>query len=191
MGADKAGLAWAGTTLLARTLDVLAAAVDGPLVVVGAPDRALPAVPDGVRVVADAVPGRGPLQGLATGLAAVRAGAAFVCATDLPFLHPAFVRRVLAALGPGVEAVLPHVRGHPQPLAAAYRTALAPVAAGLVEAGERRAGALARAARTTVLDEAALLADPGLAAADPDLRSVVSVDDPASLRSAREWHGRL
>ena len=43
----------------------------------------------------------GPIQGLAAGLAAIagRAEIAFVCSTDMPFLHPAFVRRVLRAAG--------------------------------------------------------------------------------------------
>ena len=45
----------------------------------------------------------GPVQGLAAGLAAIagRAEIAFVCSTDMPFLHPAFVRRVLRAAADG------------------------------------------------------------------------------------------
>ena len=57
-----------------------------------------------------------------------------MCSTDLPFLHPAFVRRVLRAVQDGADVGLPVARGYPQPLAAAYRTALAPVAERLVAA---------------------------------------------------------
>ncbi|MBW0010876.1 MAG: NTP transferase domain-containing protein, partial [Pseudonocardiales bacterium] len=149
----------------------------------------LPEVPLRVDVVADPEEGLGPLQGIAAGLAALadRAHAAFVCSTDLPFLHPAFVRRVLATLTDDLDVVLPVARGHPQPLAAAYRVTLAPLVAELVAAGERRPASLFRhhRCRTLRLDDAALLADPELASADPALDSVVNVNSPEDYRAAR------
>ena len=109
MGAAKSALEWHGSTLLYRTASVMMRSVDGPVVVVAAPGQELPELPAGVAVVEDPVEGLGPMQGLAVGLAAVQdeAGAAFVCSTDLPFLHPAYVRRVLQGLGDGVNATLP------------------------------------------------------------------------------------
>jgi molybdopterin-guanine dinucleotide biosynthesis protein A len=63
------------------------------------------------------------------GLAALsgHAEVAFVSSTDMPFLHPAFIRRVLdvAAQSTGTDVVLPVARGFKQPLAAAYRVSLA------------------------------------------------------------------
>lgn len=192
MGTSKAGLEWDGATLLARTCAILARAVDGPLLVVGSPDRALPALPPGVRVVTDPEEARGPLLGLATGLAAVEpaADAAFVCATDLPFLHPAFVRRVLAALSGTTDLALPVIRGRPQPLAAAYRTAAAPLARARLARGDLRLLGLADDLRVVRLDDAALLSDQTLAAADPGLQSVVNVNDPAAYEAARRLVGR-
>src|SRR6266581_6089080 len=89
MGTPKAALEWHGSTLLRRTAGVLARMVDGPVVVVRAPGQALPALPAQVEVVEDPREGLGPLQGLAAGLAAAadRAEIAFVCSTDMPFLH--------------------------------------------------------------------------------------------------------
>ena len=61
MGVDKAGVAWGATTLLEHVLAVLAAAVDGPLVVVGPADRPHPlgrAAPSG-RVLAVRDPSHG------------------------------------------------------------------------------------------------------------------------------------
>src|SRR4051794_33201959 len=153
MGTAKASLGWHGSTLLRRVTGVVARAVPGaPVVVVRAPGQPLPTLPPGVEVHDDPVEGLGPLQGLAVGLAAVadRADVAFVCSTDLPFLHPAFVHRVLAAFGDDDEAdddaaadvVLPVAHGHHQPLAAGYRTALAGVVTRLVEQGELRPGQL-------------------------------------------------
>jgi molybdopterin-guanine dinucleotide biosynthesis protein A len=189
MGTPKAALEWHGSTLLRRTLGVLARAVSGPLLVVRAPGQALPAIPPGVGVVDDPEEGLGPLQGLAAGLTALegRAVGAFVCSTDLPFLHPGFVRRVLDALTGDLDVVLPVARGHPQPLAAAYRVSLAPLIAELLAAGQRRPAFLLShpRCRTLRLGEAELLADPVLAAADPALESVINVNSPDEYRSAR------
>jgi molybdopterin-guanine dinucleotide biosynthesis protein A len=190
MGTPKAALEWHGSTLLRQVAGVLARAVDGPVLVVRAPGQALPALPGHMEVAEDPQEGLGPLQGLAAGLAAVagRAGAAFVCSTDLPFLHPAFVRRVLRALDAGPEPAdvsLPVARGHPQPLAAGYRTPLAEAARQLVAARRLRPAFLFERCRVTRLDEAALCADPVLAALDPDLDSLVNVNEPADYAAAR------
>ena len=72
MGSPKAALEWHGSTLLRRVVGIVARGVDGPVVVVRAPGQELPGLPDGVELVEDAREGRGPLQGLAAGLAAVR-----------------------------------------------------------------------------------------------------------------------
>src|SRR6185437_6819575 len=108
MGTPKAALEWHGATLLHRTVAIVARATSGPVVVVRAPGQDLPRpLPAGVMVVDDPREGKGPVQGIAAGLAALagRAEAAFIASTDLPFLHPAFVRRILRGLsgpdGPG------------------------------------------------------------------------------------------
>jgi molybdenum cofactor guanylyltransferase len=190
MGTAKAALEWHGSTLLRRVSGLVGRVVDGPVVVVRAAGQGLPELGAAVEVVEDPREGLGPLQGLAAGLAAAgnRAEAAFVCSTDLPFLHPAFVRRVLRALD-GADVALPIARGHPQPLVAAYRTTLAPTAARLVAAGRLRPAFLWDECAVVRLDDAALLADPVLAALDPDLESVVNVNDPAEYHAARARPG--
>ena len=187
MGTSKAALEWHGSTLLRRTAGIVARATDGPVVVVRAPGQALPELPPGVDVVDDPREGLGPVQGLAAGLAATagRADVAFVCSTDLPFLHPAFVRRVLRAAQDGADVGLPVARGYPQPLAAAYRTALAPLAERLVAEGRLRPAFLFEECVVTRLDEAALRGDPILAALDPELDSVLNVNEPDDYHAAR------
>lgn len=187
MGTAKAALEWHGSTLLHRTAALLARVVDGPVVVVAAAGQALPALPDGVEVVEDPVEDLGPLAGIGAGLAAVadRAEVAFACSTDLPFLHPAFVRHVLRAVGPGVDVALPHARGFRQPLAAAYRTSLAPLVASLVADGKLRPGMLYDRCAVAVLDDAELLADPDVARLDPDLDSLTNVNAPDDYAAAR------
>jgi molybdopterin-guanine dinucleotide biosynthesis protein A len=202
MGRSKAALEWRGSTLLHRTVLVLSEAVGGPVVVVRAAGQPLPRLPEGTIVVADPRPGQGPLQGIAAGLAALRAlpsavpdsagpEVAFAAATDMPFLHQAFIRRVLALYWEAQssedppDVALPVARGHAQPLAAAYRTALAPVADELVAAGRTRPADLFATCRVARLDEGRLLAGPALAAADPALDSLVNVNDPAEYAAAR------
>ena len=157
------------------------------MLVVAAPGQELPELPPGVEVVADPVEGLGPMRGLATGLAALdgRAPVAFVCSTDLPFLHPALVRRVLRGFAdPEADVVLPVARGYRQPLAAGYRTSLAGLIEKLLGEGDLRPGMLFRHCRVAQLDDDALLADPELARHDPELDSLVNVNEPDDYAAA-------
>jgi molybdenum cofactor guanylyltransferase len=198
MGTPKAALEWHGATLLHRTVSILARVTTGPVVVVRAPGQDLPEpLPAGALVVEDPREGKGPVQGIAAGLAALAglADVAFIASTDLPFLHPAFVRRVLRGLsgagsdGDGTGAVpdvcLPVARGYPQPLAAGYRVALAETAERLVKEGRLRPAFLFAECAVSRLDDATLLADPVLAALDPHLDSLVNVNEPADYAAAR------
>jgi molybdopterin-guanine dinucleotide biosynthesis protein A len=152
MGAPKAWLDWHGSTLLRRTCGVVARGAGGPVVVVRASGQELPALPDGVRVVEDAREGQGPLQGLLAGLEAVDGELAFVASTDMPFLHPRFVAAVCAAAR-DADAAVPHLGGFRQPLAAAYRTALAPLVSELVAAGQMKPAFLFERCATRWLEE--------------------------------------
>src|SRR4051794_27364230 len=187
MGSPKAALEWHGSTLLRRITGIVGRAVDGPVVVVRAPGQALPALPDGVEVVDDARGGRGRLQGLSAGLAAVRAEApaAYASSTDVPLLHPRFVRCVVAALDDATDIVLPEVGGFPQPLAAVYRTELVDLVERLIAEDRMRPAFLFEACRVRRLDAEALLADAALAALDPGLESVLNLNEPADYDAAR------
>ena len=190
MGTPKAALEWHGSTLLRRTVGIVARAAGGPVVVVRASGQELPALPRGTIVVDDPRAGQGPVQGIAAGLAALggQAQTAFVTSTDLPFLHPAFISRVLGVLGApdGPDVVLPVARGYRQPLAAGYRTSLAATADRLVREDRLRPAFLFAECSVAGLDAAALLADPVLAALDPDLDSVLNLNTPDDYQAARQ-----
>jgi molybdenum cofactor guanylyltransferase len=189
MGTPKAALEWHGSTLLGRTVGIVARAASGPVVVVRAFGQELPDLPEGTLVADDPREGRGPVQGIAAGLAALtgRADVAFVCSTDMPFLHPAFIRRVLRVLEDSEETdvALPVARGYKQPLAAAYRVCLAEAAERLVKEDRLRPAFLFDECRVETLDDEALKRDPVLAALDPDLDSVLNVNTPADYQAAR------
>jgi molybdenum cofactor guanylyltransferase len=187
MGRPKAALEWHGSTLLRRVVGIVARVVDGPVVVVRAPGQELPELPAEVVIATDAREGRGPVQGLAAGLSAVpEAQWAFVSSTDVPLLHPAFVAVVLrAAQREDADVALPVAHGFRHPLSAAYRTALLPEVERMVAEDLMKSALLLERVRVLELDEVALLRDRELAAADPELLSLLNVNDPAEYEGAR------
>jgi molybdopterin-guanine dinucleotide biosynthesis protein A len=188
MGSSKAWLEWHGATLLERVVAIVGRAVDGgPVVVVAAVGQELPVLPARVRLATDTRDGLGPLQGIASGLEALAGAAdvAFVSSTDAALLHPAFVRRVLTGLTDDLDALVPDARGHRQPLAAAYRVELAGTIDALLAEGLAKPAFLYERCRTRFVDEAWLLADRSLAAADPALASLVNLNDPEEYEAAR------
>lgn len=186
MGAPKAGLEWHGSTLLRRVVGIVGRAA-GPVVVVRAAGQDLPRLPADVRVVDDGVEGRGPLEGILAGLRALDddAEVAFISSTDVPLLHPAFVARVLAAVGPDDAAAVPRVDGIRHPLASAYRADLAAVVEDLLAHDRLRPAFVFEGRQVAWLDGPALLDDPRLAAGDPDLDSLRNLNEPADYDEAR------
>jgi molybdenum cofactor guanylyltransferase len=162
MGRSKAWLPFGGERMLPRVVRLLSQAVD-PVVVVAAPGQDVPPLPDAVAVVRDKLEGRGPLQGLAAGLEALRgrADAAFLSSCDAPLLRPAFVRRLIELMGRAV-ACAPRVGDRPHPLAAVYRLEAAGAVARLLAEGRLRAADLLDAVPTRLVSAAELAdVDPG------------------------------
>ena len=186
MGTPKASLAWHGLPLLGRIARLLARSVSGPVVVVRAQDQALPALPRDVAVAEDAREDRGPLEGIAAGLRALPAGTrlAYVSSTDVPFLHPAFVRRVIAGAAPGIDVAVARTNGRTHPLAAAYCTSLLPTIEEQLAADLLRPAALFERVATRFLDEDDLLADPEVGLHDPRLDSVRNLNRASEYASA-------
>ena len=74
MGRAKADLMLHGKPFLGHVVETLAGVVGATnVVVVRAADQLLPTGPKGVVITADRVPGRGPLEGFAAGLAMLSA----------------------------------------------------------------------------------------------------------------------
>lgn len=139
MGRPKAWLDFGPEKLLERVVR-LAANVAQPVVVVAAAEQELPALPPHVILARDAVAGRGPLEGIAAGLAALPEVTQFVyvTATDAPFLNPAWVVFLREVLGDN-DVALAQVDGRRHPLAALYRVrTVRPVVGSLLAVGRLR-----------------------------------------------------
>lgn len=127
MGRDKATLPFGDETLLERVVRIVSGHVDEVKVVARA----------GQGVEADARDdGRGPLAGIAAGLAAIESEYAFVTGCDAPFLQPEFIA-YLFAQAEGRDAAVPLVDGYHMVLSAVYARRVLPVAERLL-AGDRR-----------------------------------------------------
>ncbi len=176
MGRPKEWLTVGSRTLLEHTLDTLRQIVQ-PIIVSARVRQTLPTLPPSVCVVYDRVEGRGPLEGISMGLAALqgRCQAAFVCACDQPLLSAEVIARLIARLG-DAPAVVPEVDGRLQPLTAVYRLTTVDTVRRLLESGERRAAAFARQCEARVIP-ASELTD-----VDPDLKSFKNINDLPDYR---------
>lgn len=186
MGKAKAWLPFGRELLLQRVVRPVADAAR-PVVVVAAPDQAIPDLPASVLVVRDAVRGNGPLQGLLAGLTALSSLAerAFVASTDAPFLCPELVRRMETLRSEGDHDIaVARAGGRLHPLTAVYRTSLHALVRDLLERDVRRMTSLFDRARTRFVDEPDLLADAAVREADPDLWSLRNINTPEDYESA-------
>jgi molybdopterin-guanine dinucleotide biosynthesis protein A len=190
LGSDKRLVTIAGTTLLARTADVLAPLVDDLQVVIGrTEDRELVRValgggpPEGrdVTVSVDARPGIGPVAGLEAALAGARHPLVLVVATDHPLLVPAVLELLVArAHASSASAVALDGPKGPEPFLAVYRrAALGPLRAA-IDGGTRRMQELLGALEPELVD-----ADDWRAL-DPTGRTLADVDVPADLERLAE-----
>jgi len=124
MGLAKASLPFGPEVMLQRVVRLLGTVVS-PIVVVAAEDQTLPALSQPALITRDQRPERGPLEGIAAGLAAIapHAHAAYITSCDVPLLEPGFVRLMIDRLGDH-EAAVPVQGPLMHPLAAVYRTSV-------------------------------------------------------------------
>jgi molybdopterin-guanine dinucleotide biosynthesis protein A len=137
-----------------------------------------------VRVVRDEIEGRGPLGGLAAGLAALEGGCerAYLSGCDVPLLRGEFVRRIVAPLSPGGreggQITVPRIAGRLHPLAAVYSLEVLPVVLAQLAAGDYRM------TRLVELVPARFLTEVDFADVDPVLESLRNVNTPEEYEAA-------
>ena len=181
-GGDKLAARLEGRPVLEYALRA-AAAVANPIVLVLGPDDPVPWLPAdlGADVVLarDAVAHRGPLAGLAAGLAALPrpVDVAIVVAGDMPSAVPAVLDLLAATLANDPMLGFVCLEAEPaSPLPAAVRPSVAgPAAAALLEADRRSLRGLLDAVPTVVVPAAEWRA------IDPDGVTLRDVDTPDDL----------
>jgi molybdopterin-guanine dinucleotide biosynthesis protein A len=178
MGQPKAWLPFGDELMLPRVVRLLGQVVS-PIVVVAAPDQEVPPMPAEVAIVRDPEEGRGPLQGLGAGLAALdrHCDAAYLSSCDVPFLQPAFVQRMIDLLGNHVICV-PKVGEFHHPLAAVYRIEVRTKVERLLAENRLRPMFLFDSVPTRVVGA------EDLAAADPTFQTLRNLNTPADYEAA-------
>jgi molybdopterin-guanine dinucleotide biosynthesis protein A len=175
-----------GLRIADRVVTALRGATDRQIVVAN-DSRAAHWFP-GMRIVADAEEGLGPLHGLRTALAAAAGEPVLVVAWDMPFVTTALLSALRKHGEAGAAAVIP-VGGNPrpaEPLCAFYGAGALATCEALLARGERRAGALHEArdgARALSGSELSSLGDPARL-----LFSVDTLEDLATI-GGRLPHG--
>jgi molybdopterin-guanine dinucleotide biosynthesis protein A len=181
MGQPKAWLPFGPERLLQRVVRLVGAGIDGgPIVVVAAAGQDCPPLPSSVAIVRDEVAGRGPLQGLSAGLAALpqTVALAYATATDVPFLEPAWIGRLRDLIGDD-DLAIPFVEGYHHPLAALYRrAAVLPAIDALLAAERLRPVFLMEQVRSRVVT-----ADE-LRAVDAELKTLRNLNSPDDYQRA-------
>jgi molybdopterin-guanine dinucleotide biosynthesis protein A len=168
-----------GVRIADRALAALRAATERQIVVANDP-RAARWFP-GLRIVADAEEGLGPLHGLRTALACAEGAPVLVVAWDMPFVTAALLSLLRTEGERGGVTVLP-MSGRPprpEPLCAYYAADALAACDALLERGERRAAALYESlpgSRTLGGDTLAELGEPARL-----LLSVDTLEDLATL----------
>lgn len=179
MGKPKAWLPFGDDLLLPRIVRRLTPLLD-PVIVVRAPGQTIPELPENVVITEDSVADRGPVQGLATGLAALRGHveAAFVSSTDAPFVTPHLVTLLDEIRGTSHDLVVPYAFGRHHPLAALYALDVATEIERMLNENHLRLMDLLPRVRTLVVEE------EQLRRVDPRLRFLANVNTPEEYRAA-------
>ena len=169
--------------MLARVLDVLGEVVDVQ-VVVAAADQPLPEIDASAVVVRDRRESRGPLEGLAAGLASLPAdvAAAYVTSCDVPLLKASFVARMFELLD-DFDAVVPNCDGYHHPLAAVYRRELLTVVEELLAADRLRPIFILEACHARIVSKAEV------SQSDAELDSLTNLNRPADYFAALDRAG--
>lgn len=180
MGRDKASLPFGNETMLARVVRVLSEVVPvESIVIVAAAEQPIPSLPVDIAVVRDERPERGPLEGLAAGLAAIPRGVEAVYATscDVPLLRADWIRAMFGHLGNHEIAVPKEGKFH-HPLAAVYRPSVLPHVRALLASDRLRPVFLFEMAKTHEIDV------ESLRAIDPRLDSLKNLNRPEDYQAA-------
>jgi len=173
MGRDKAALVLDGKTLLECVTTTMRSVF--PAVIVSV--RQLRSGVD-VPQVCDDEPSGGPLAGLAAGMKRSETTWIFAVACDMPFIQPAVIEYLFEQRA-GCQAVVPLVRGYPQPLAAFYATScLGEVRSILNSNGKHSLRTLLDRLQVRYISEEQMLA------IDPHLSSFFDLDTPQDVALA-------
>ncbi|GJL58695.1 MAG: hypothetical protein NPIRA03_15520 [Nitrospirales bacterium] len=178
MGKDKRTLEWGGTTFLDKVCLTLEELFDEIILVTATDDYPCGHLP--VRLVTDAIPNKGSLGGLFTGIQEASHSSVFVVACDMPFLNPFVISRLCAL--PENDVVMPKLSIGYQPLHARYSKRCSLIMEKMIQEGNLRIQSLIQDPSLSIqFVEEALFHD-----IDPHGYSFLNINTPADYEFARK-----
>jgi len=181
IGQDKASLRLGDQTALARVCETALTVAD-TVVVAARSGQTLPELPLGIAVVVDPIADCGPLGGMLAGfraLSELSVPATLVLACDHPLMTAPLLHSLINCLDTSPAVAVRH-KGRRYPLLAAYRLDTRQALEQAVAQRNLRA--------MMFLDRCApaYLEGDALCAADPQLQSLININDTAQWEAARE-----
>lgn len=183
LGRDKIVETVGNISLLERVVTNLSS-FDSDIIVVTAGKRSLPQFIEypRLRVVADIYPGRGPLGGVYTGLAASNSFYNLAVACDMPFLNQELLRYMIQ-LADGFDLVTPRLGNLVEPLHAVYsKGCLAPIE-NLLKQDNLKVSELLTLVKVRYVEA------KEINQFDPEHLSFFNINTKADLKTARELAG--
>ena len=183
MGKDKRGLEWMGTKFLDRVCLTIGSLFEEVLLVTAIEDYPAGHLP--VRLVTDAIPQKGSLGGLFTGIKEASQSSVFVVACDMPFLNPCVISRICAL--PENDVVMPKLSTGYQPLHARYSKRCSLIIEKMIQEGNLRIQSLIQDPTLSIqIVEETLFVD-----IDPHGYSFLNINTPADYEFARKAASHL
>jgi molybdopterin-guanine dinucleotide biosynthesis protein A len=174
MGAEKAFLDIAGKPLIEHILRVFLERFEQTIIVTRSPERYRGLY---AAVVNDALETSGPLTGIYSGLLHARTERVFVAACDMPCLSSRLIAYMEQQAGE-FDAVVPLVKGLPEPLHAIYHRRSLPVILNHIQRAEQRVAQVLEHLRVRYLTEREIIHY------DPQLRSFRNLNTPEEYKEA-------
>jgi molybdopterin-guanine dinucleotide biosynthesis protein A len=176
-GQNKALMDVGGRRIIDRLLAVYRPIFDEIIIVSNEPRAYLDL---DAAIVTDIFPYRSSLTGIHAGLFHATRPYAFFAACDAPFLLPGMVHRILDAISPGVDGVVPQTAMGFEPLCAVYSRRCCETIGRRLKKQHFQIKGFFNKLRIRTLSEKSLRQQ------DPELRSFFNINTPDDLARARE-----
>lgn len=179
MGRDKRILEWDGVKFIDRVCLIMGDLFDEVLLVTATEDYSCSHLP--VRLVTDAIPHKGSIGGLYTGLKEASYPFAFVVACDMPFLNPLAISYLCGV--PDLDVVIVKLSIGVQPLHGRYSKRCCFIIERMIREGELRIQNLILNQSLSVQ----LIEESEMKHIDPQLFSFLNINTPADFEFARKF----
>lgn len=178
MGQDKRVLEWEGVKFLDKVCLTMGELFDEVLLVTATEDYVCGHLP--VRLVTDAIPQKGSLGGLYTGIIEASQPFVFVVACDMPFLNSLAISRLCAL--PESDVVMVKLSTGFQTLHGRYSKRCYPIMEQMIQEGNLRIQSLVNNSSLSVqIIEESMFKD-----IDPHCYSFLNINTPSDLEFARK-----